>query len=52
MLDLESWCIPVVMVIGGVLLSRTRPNRQRINKKLLSIGVFLGTIVTDIIILF
>ena len=35
MLDLESWRLPVVIEVG--LMSRTRPKRIRINKKLFSI---------------
>ena len=38
MLALESRCI--LVVLGGVLISRMRPNHYRITKNLLSISVF------------
>ena len=48
MLTLESRCIPVML--GGVLILRTLPNRAVKNKRLQSSGVFIGTIATDTIV--
>ena len=44
MLTLDSLCIPVVI---GVILSQARLNGQRINKKLVLLSVFYGTIVSN-----